>query len=194
MGQAAWQHRDKALLKIKLGPERPLACIEAIRKQAPDPKLIIDANESWNPQLLGELIQPLHDLGVSLLEQPLPAGNDSVLADFPHQIAIAADESCHTRDDLDHIARHYDVINIKLDKSGGLTEAMLLREQAMAMGLAIMVGCMVGTSLSMAPAVLLTPGAIIVDLDGPLLLADDREYGLDYQEQMITPPLAILWG
>jgi len=194
MGRAARLYGDKPLLKVKLGLEQPLACIEAIRKQAPDPKLIIDANESWNLQLLCDLMQTLHDLGVSLLEQPLPAGEDEDLAKLKHTIAIAADESCHTCDDLAKITKRYDVINIKLDKCGGLTEALRLRKLAMELNLGIMIGCMVGTSLAMAPAMLVTPGAEVVDLDGPLLLSTDRDHGLVYSEHRITPPTSALWG
>jgi len=194
MARAARANRHRPLLKIKLGPEQPLACVEAIRDQAPEPGLIIDANESWNQSLLDQLQQPFYDLGVSLLEQPLPAGDDTSLANIPHLIAIAADESCHTRDDLENVVGRYNVINIKLDKCGGLTEALLLREQALARGLGIMVGCMVGTSLAMAPAMLLTANAEIVDLDGPLLLHHDRQPGLEYSDHQISAPVAGLWG
>jgi len=194
MARAARAHRDKPLLKVKLNSEQPLVCIEAIREQAPEPQLIIDANESWNADLLADLLQPLQQLGVTLLEQPLAAGEDAALAELAHPIPIAADESCHRCADLPGIAGRYDVINIKLDKSGGLTEALRLKEQAIAMNLGIMVGCMIGTSLAMAPALLLTPGAVVVDLDGPLLLATDHEPGLDYSGQMVTAPSKDLWG
>lgn len=194
MARAARRHRDKPLLKIKLNADQPLACIKAIREQAPDPQLIIDANESWNTEILADMLQPLQKLGVSLLEQPLPAGDDAVLAELPHTVPIAADESCHCCADLSKIIERYDVINIKLDKTGGLTEALRLRELALTSRLGIMVGCMVATSLSMAPALLLTPGADFVDLDGPLLLGTDCEHGLDFKNQLIGPPNQALWG
>ncbi len=150
--------------------------------------------KSWTPALLPELMAVAAETGIELIEQPLPAGADAALAHVPHPVPICADESVHTRADLDGLAGRYDAINIKLDKAGGLTEALALAAEARARGLKIMVGCMVATSLAMAPAMLLAQGADWVDLDGPLLLARDREPALRYEGALVHPPEPRLWG
>ena len=147
---------------------------------------------------MSDMVEPfskeLAKLNVVMIEQPLPADADFALADIPHPVPICADESCHTRDGLEELAGRYDMVNIKLDKTGGLTEALALRDAARGMGLGVMVGCMVATSLAMAPAVLVGQGAEIIDLDGPLLLADDRAHGLVYDGSTVMPPETALWG
>ena len=144
--------------------------------------------------MAGDLAPHLVRLGVSLVEQPLPAGQDDMLAEIDRPLPVCADESCHDRASLPDLAGKYDVINIKLDKTGGLTEALALRAQARAEGYGIMVGCMVGSSLAMAPATLVAQGARIVDLDGPLLLAEDRPHALTFDAEGVHPPTAALWG
>jgi L-alanine-DL-glutamate epimerase-like enolase superfamily enzyme len=156
--------------------------------------LIVDANEAWTPADLEDNLAACAEAGVTLVEQPLPAGQDEMLARIRRPIAICADESVHDRKSLDGLRARYDAVNIKLDKTGGLTEALAMADAARALGFEIMVGCMVATSLSMAPAMLLTPHARVVDLDGPLLLARDREAGLRYDGSLIYPPDAALWG
>lgn len=195
MGEAARRACERPILKIKLGgADGDRERLAAVRAGAPDATLIVDANEGWRGGMLREYLAMCRDAGVALVEQPLPAGEDDLLADAPRDVPICADESLHSRADLPRIAALYDAVNIKLDKSGGLTEALLLAREAQACGLAIMVGCMVGTSLAMAPAMLLTPLARFVDLDGPLLLARDRENGLRYEGSVVWPPEAALWG
>ncbi|APF37992.1 dipeptide epimerase [Chelatococcus daeguensis] len=195
MAEAARAARERTILKIKLGkPEGDIRRLEAVRAAAPDATLIVDANEGWRPDVLADLLQASADNGVALVEQPLPAGEDAVLADIGRSIPVCADESLHTRADLPRLRPLYDAVNIKLDKTGGLTEALRLAAEAEAQGFAIMVGCMVGTSLAMAPAMLLTPRARFVDLDGPLLLARDRPHGLVYDGSTVSPPSCLLWG
>ncbi|MFP1927981.1 N-acetyl-D-Glu racemase DgcA [Lonsdalea quercina] len=191
---AAKKQSARPLLKLKLADKDDLARVAAVREGAPAARLIVDANEGWNAELYLKLVPELAALGVTMIEQPLPAGQDSELEVLPHPIPICADESCHDCDSLSGIAGYYDMINIKLDKTGGLTEAMRLRAEAQKAGLQIMVGCMVGTSLSMAPATFVAQGAEVVDLDGPLLLQRDRENGLHYDGSNIAPPTAGLWG
>ncbi|MFP1907975.1 N-acetyl-D-Glu racemase DgcA [Lonsdalea quercina] len=191
---AAKKQSARPLLKLKLADKDDLARVAAVREGAPAARLIVDANEGWNAELYLKLVPELAALGVTMIEQPLPAGQDSELEVLPHPIPICADESCHDCDSLSGIAGYYDMINIKLDKTGGLTEAMRLRAEAQKAGLQIMVGCMVGTSLSMAPATVVAQGAEVVDLDGPLLLQRDRENGLHYDGSIIAPPTAGLWG
>ncbi|MFP1738631.1 N-acetyl-D-Glu racemase DgcA [Lonsdalea quercina] len=191
---AAKKQSARPLLKLKLADKDDLARVAAVREGAPAARLIVDANEGWNAELYLKLVPELAALGVTMIEQPLPAGQDSELEVLPHPIPICADESCHDCDSLSGIAGYYDMINIKLDKTGGLTEAMRLRAEAQKAGLQIMVGCMVGTSLSMAPATFVAQGAEVVDLDGPLLLQRDRENGLHYDGSIIAPPTAGLWG
>jgi L-alanine-DL-glutamate epimerase-like enolase superfamily enzyme len=164
------------------------------RRACPGTRLIVDANESWAPEALPELMAAAADTGVELIEQPLPAGADAALAGIERKVPVCADESLHTGADLARLAGRYDAVNIKLDKAGGLTEALALAQAARAAGLRIMVGCMVATSLAMAPALLLAQDADWVDLDGPLLLAHDRHPGLRYEGALVHPPSAELWG
>lgn len=194
MHRAATRRAGLPLLKMKVGSDNVLERVESVISGAPQSRLIVDANEAWTAETLAKLLPALAELGVDLIEQPLPAGRDEVLADIEHLVPLAADESCHTTADLPVVAGRYDFVNIKLDKSGGLTEALRLMRSASEFGLGIMVGCMVGTSLAMAPAVVIGSQAVFVDLDGPLLLARDREAGLKYDNGILTPPAAALWG
>jgi L-Ala-D/L-Glu epimerase len=194
MAAAAAKHATRPLLKIKVGGESDVARLQAVAAAAPYRRLIVDANEGWTEANLEENLQAAAENRVALIEQPLPAGKDAILARIPHSVPICADESLHTTRDLDQLRGLYDAVNIKLDKTGGLTEALLLRDRARELGFSIMVGCMVGTSLAMAPAVLLAQGAEFVDLDGPLLLAQDRVPGLVYAGATVAPPKPELWG
>jgi len=194
MGAAARANAYRPLLKVKLSGAADLERVAAVRAGAPNARLIVDANEGWRADQLGPLSRELQKLHVQLIEQPLPEGSDDALEGEAVAIPVCADESCHTRAGLDRLARLYDAVNIKLDKAGGLTEALLLREAALARGLRVMVGCMVSTSLAMAPATLVAQGAAFVDLDGPLLLARDREPALRYEGSVVYPPDAALWG
>ena len=194
MGEAAALHRDRPLLKLKLTGDGDIKRVAAVRRSAPQARLIVDANEGWTASQFGELSPQLFELGVELIEQPLPAGDDDALADLPHAIPVCADESCHTSADLDRLAGKYDAVNIKLDKTGGLTEALKLAAAAKERGFKIMVGCMIGSSLAMAPAMLVAQQASVVDLDAPLLLAADRNHGLRYEGSLVYPPEAELWG
>jgi len=182
------------LLKIKLGTPDDMARLEAVRRGAPTSKIIVDANEGWSAEVYSDLAPHLVRLGVQLVEQPLPAGQDDMLAEIARPLPVCADESCHDRASLPDLKGKYDVINIKLDKTGGLTEALELRNAARAEGYGIMVGCMVGTSLAMAPAVIVAQGARVVDLDGPLLLAEDRAEPLKFDAEGVHPPVRALWG
>lgn len=195
MAEAAGKAAHRPILKIKLGaPEGDPARIEAVRRAAPDATLIADANEGWTEDNVVLHLEACAAAGFVLIEQPLRAGEDAILGEIPHPVPICADESVHDRNDLAHLAGRYDAINIKLDKAGGLTEALALAEEARRRGFAIMVGCMLGSSLAMAPAMLLTPRARFVDLDAPLLLARDRELGLVYTDSLVAPPSPALWG
>jgi L-alanine-DL-glutamate epimerase-like enolase superfamily enzyme len=194
MGVAAARAAERPLLKVKLGGAEDVAAIAAVRAAAPEAELIVDANEGWRPESLDAMLAACADAGVALVEQPLPVGEDAALARVERCIAVCADESVHDRQGLAALRDRYDAINIKLDKTGGLTEALALVEDAEALGFAMMVGCMVGTSLGMAPATLLTPRARFVDLDGPLLLAADRAEGLRYEGSVLYPPSPDLWG
>jgi L-alanine-DL-glutamate epimerase-like enolase superfamily enzyme len=194
MAEAARQVAHRALLKVKLGADGDPERIAAVRAAAPKATLIVDANEGWRADNLARNFAACAEAGVALVEQPLPESADAVLADIPHPIPICADESVHARDTLAALAGKYDAINVKLDKTGGLTEALALADDARQRGLDIMVGCMVATSLAMAPAVLLAQSARFVDLDGPLLLARDREPGLVYEGSQVLPPERALWG
>ncbi|MCA8929793.1 MAG: L-Ala-D/L-Glu epimerase [Alphaproteobacteria bacterium] len=195
MGSAASAQADRPLLKIKLaGDARDRERVAAIRAAAPNAKLIVDANEGASPETVEALCQAMAELGVAMVEQPIPADQDDALLGFAHPLPICADEAFHTRRDLARIAERYDLVNIKLDKTGGLTEALAVLAEAEERGLGVMVGCMLGTSLAMAPAVLVAARAQIVDLDGPLLLAADREPGLVYEGSRLHPPPAALWG
>ncbi|NNE87192.1 MAG: dipeptide epimerase [Silicimonas sp.] len=194
MQAAAAKHAHRPLLKIKLGGENDMARLEAVRAGAPDTRIIVDANEGWSAPLYSELAPHLVRLGVALVEQPLPAGEDDMLSEIARPLTVCADESCHDQSTLAALSGKYDMVNIKLDKTGGLTEALALRDAAFAQGFEVMVGCMVGTSLAMAPAVLVAQGAAIVDLDGPLLLAEDRDHALHHDADGLHPSDPDLWG
>ena len=194
MAEAARAESRRPLLKLKLTGEGDLERLRAIRAAAPDSRLIVDANEAWSAEDLAELPDRLARLGVEMIEQPLPAGSDDALFGAASPIPICADEACHDSASLPHLAGKYAMVNIKLDKTGGLTEALKLRAEAEKAGFSIMVGCMVGTSLAMAPAVLVAQGAAVVDLDGPLWMREDRDPGLVFSGSEIMPPEADLWG
>lgn len=184
----------RPLLKIKLGKEGDPQRIEAVRNAAPRTRLIADANEGWTNENIAENMRACQRFGVELVEQPLPAADDPILASLPHDIPICADESAFDRASLPSLKGKYDAVNVKLDKTGGLTEAIATIADARAMGLKIMVGSMVSTSLAVAPAILAAQGAEFVDLDAPLLLAADRPEGLLYENGLVYPPSAKLWG
>jgi L-Ala-D/L-Glu epimerase len=184
-----------SILKLKLGGDDvDLARVQAVREAAPAARLLIDANESWSPAHYQKIVPALEELGVELIEQPFPADADKALETLDHPIPVCADESCHTNADLPRLTNRYEMINVKLDKTGGLTEALLLTERARESGFKLLIGCMVGTSLSMAPARVLASTADHVDLDGPLLLARDRDHGLSYHSGRIDIPSRGLWG
>jgi L-alanine-DL-glutamate epimerase-like enolase superfamily enzyme len=195
MGAAAKANATIPMLKLKLGgDDLDLARVEAVRAVAPKARLLIDANESWSPDHFRKVAPALTKLGVELIEQPFPAASDEILETLEHPIPVCADESCHTSDNISRLKKRYDMINVKLDKTGGLTEALQLCTVARESGLKILIGCMVGTSLSMAPARVIASVADYVDLDGPLLLARDREQGLVYRRGKIDIPSRELWG
>ena len=195
MGASALEQAARPLLKVKLaGDALDQQRVANIRKAAPQAKLIVDANEGASPATVEALCQAMADLGVAMVEQPIPAGQDAILSTFAHPLPICADEAFHTRGDLAQIAERYDLVNIKLDKTGGLTEALAVLEEAERRGLEVMVGCMLGSSLAMAPATVVAARASIVDLDGPLLLSRDREPGLTYDGSLLHPPSSALWG
>ena len=194
MAEATARAAHRPLLKIKLGGDGDDERIAAVRKAAPESELIVDANEAWTPDNLEFNLAACANAGVTLVEQPLPAGKDEALARIKRPIAVCADESVHDRASLEGLRARYDAVNIKLDKTGGLTEALAMADAAQALGFEIMIGCMVATSLAMAPAMLLAQQARFVDLDGPLLLARDRDGGLRYDGSLIYPPEAGLWG
>ncbi|MGB5862915.1 MAG: N-acetyl-D-Glu racemase DgcA [Sulfitobacter sp.] len=194
MRAQAAEHSFRPLLKIKLGTPDDMPRLEAVRAGAPDSTIIVDANEGWSAAVYADLAPHLLRLGVALVEQPLPAGEDDALIGLDRPVPVCADESCHDRASLAGLAGRYDMVNIKLDKTGGLTEALALRDAARDAGFDVMVGCMVGSSLAMAPAVLVAQGAAIVDLDGPLLLAEDREAALTFDSAGVHPPTRALWG
>ena len=190
----ARKHSARPLLKIKLGTPDDMPRLEAMRRGAPATPIIIDANEGWTAEVYSELAPHLVRMGVKLVEQPLPAGDDDLLAEIARPLPVCADEAAHDRATLGTLKGKYDVVNIKLDKTGGLTEALALRQAAEAEGYGIMVGCMVGSSLAMAPATLVAQGAVFTDLDGPLLLAEDRDQPLTFDADGVHPPEAALWG
>ena len=194
MAAATATAAHRPLLKIKLGGEGDSARIATVRQAAPDSELIVDANEAWTEANLEQNLAACAKAGVTLVEQPLPAGQDGRLAQIQRPIAVCADESVHDRASLGTLRERYDAVNIKLDKTGGLTEALAMADAAAAQGFDIMVGCMVATSLAMAPAMLLAQQARFVDLDGPLLLKRDRDNGLLYDGSLVYPPDAALWG
>ncbi|WP_370251156.1 N-acetyl-D-Glu racemase DgcA [Nioella sp.] len=194
MRAEAAKHAHRPLLKIKLGTPDDMARLEAVREGAPRSPIIVDANEGWTAEVYADLAPHLLRLGVQMVEQPLPAGSDDMLAEIERPLPVCADESCHDRASLPGLKGNYDMVNIKLDKTGGLTEALALRDAARAEGYQVMVGCMVGSSLAMAPAILVAQGAEVVDLDGPLLLAEDRAAPLVYDAAGVHPASAELWG
>ena len=195
MRAEAARNKKRPLLKTKLGGgDEDIARIRAVREGAPDARIIVDANEGWTPDLYQRLAPVLVSLGVEMVEQPLPAGQDEALAELERLLPVCADESCHDRASLAGLRGKYDYVNIKLDKTGGLTEALALRAAARDAGFKVMVGCMVGSSLAMAPALLIAQGAAFTDLDGPLLLAEDRDWPMFFDDDGIHPAPSALWG
>ncbi len=194
MRAQAAKNAHRPLLKIKLGTPDDMPRLEAVRAGAPAARIIVDANEGWTAEVYGDLAPHLVRLGVEMVEQPLPAGSDDALIGLDRPVPVCADESCHDRASLPALKGKYDFVNIKLDKTGGLTEALAMKQAALAEGYRIMVGCMVGSSLAMAPGVLLAQGADVVDLDAPLLLAEDRDVPLHYDAEGAHPPEPGLWG
>ena len=195
MAAAARANANAPVLKLKLGGDDvDLARVKAVREAAPAARLLIDANESWSPSHYRENVPALKKLGVELIEQPFPTDADQVLEELDHSVPVCADESCHTTADLPRLTSRYEVLNVKLDKTGGLTEALLLSERARESGFKLLIGCMVCTSLGIAPARLLASNADYVDLDGPLLLARDRDHRLAYQNGRLGIPSRELWG
>ena len=194
MAEQARANAGRPLLKVKIGGDNDMARIRAVTEAAPQSRFILDANEGWTDENVEANLAFAAQHGIALIEQPLPAGRDEILRRIAHPVPICADESVHETKDLGSLIGLYDAINIKLDKAGGLTEALKLRDRAQELGFGIMVGCMVGTSLAMAPAVLLAQDADFVDLDGPLLLARDRKPGLVYQGSLVSSPEKALWG
>ena len=194
MAAQARDHAHRALLKVKVGTTDDESRIRAVRAAAPNAAIILDANEGWPEESLSRHLHISAEAGIALVEQPLPAGKDALLATIERPVVVCADESVHHTGDLAKLRDRYDAINIKLDKTGGLTEALTMKREAQRLGFQIMIGCMVGTSLAMASAVLLAQDAEFVDLDGPLLLAQDREPGLRYEASLVFPPETKLWG
>lgn len=194
MAAEARAHAARPLLKVKVGTDNDIARMHAVVAAAPRSRIILDANEGWTEENIRANLLAAAEMHVSLIEQPLPEGRDELLRNIPHPVPICADESVHTADDLERLVGLYDAVNIKLDKAGGLTAALKLRDRARELGFGVMIGCMVGTSLAMAPAVLLAQDADFVDLDGPLLLARDRYPGLTYAGSIISPPSPAVWG
>ena len=194
MGANAAANAHRPILKLKLAGPDDLDRVAAVHKNAPRSRIVVDANEGWTAAQYSELAPKLMDLGVEMIEQPLPAGDDAALEGIARPVPVCADESCHDTATLAALKGRYDMINIKLDKTGGLTEALKLKAAAEAEGFGVMVGCMVATSLAMAPGVLLGQGAQVVDLDGPLLLAEDRDPALKIEDSLVYPPASALWG
>lgn len=194
MAAQAREHAGRALLKVKVGTGDDESRIRAVRAAAPNSMIVLDANEGWPEAALEHHLRISAEMNIALVEQPLPAGKDEMLAVIKRPVIVCADESVHHTGDLASLRDRYDAINIKLDKTGGLTEALAMKREAQRLGFQIMLGCMVGTSLAMAPAVLLAQDAEFVDLDGPLLLARDREPGLRYEASLVFPPDKELWG
>lgn len=194
MGAQAKANAARPLMKLKLTGEGDLERVAAVKDNAPGATLIVDANEGWSIDMVEPFSARLKELGVAMIEQPLPASDDDALANVAHPIPLCADESAHASADFHKLVGKYDMINIKLDKTGGLTEALILRQMAMDAGMQVMVGCMVATSLAMAPAMLVADGAAFVDLDGPLLLSKDREPGIAFDGSRMMPVEPALWG
>jgi L-alanine-DL-glutamate epimerase-like enolase superfamily enzyme len=194
MAEHAAKASGRALLKVKLGGADDGERLVAVRRAAPRSELIVDANEGWTPENLEQNLDACAQAGVTLIEQPLRADCDHLLTRIARPIAVCADESVHASASLSALIGKYDAVNIKLDKAGGLTEALAMARQAERLGFALMVGCMLATSLAMAPAMLVAQRARVVDLDGPLLLARDRPQGLRYEGNLVHPPTPSLWG
>lgn len=194
MRASATKLKGAPLIKVKLDPDSVVEKIQAIHQASPQSQLIVDANEGWSVDVLKAVADELKSCNVVLIEQPVPADEDAALEDYHCPVPLCADESCHTSDNLETLRKRYQAINIKLDKTGGLTEAVTLYKRAKAMDFSIMVGCMVGTSLAMAPAYLLCDGADFVDLDGPLLIANDRPNGFVFKNGNMSRPEQFLWG
>lgn len=194
MQAQAAKHAARPLLKIKLGTPDDMARLEAVRRGAPRSRIIVDANEGWTADVYADLAPHLIRLGVQMVEQPLPASADDMLGEIARPLPVCADEACHDRTSLPALKGKYDMVNIKLDKTGGLTEALLLKDAAIFAGYTVMVGCMVGTSLAMAPATILAQGVAFTDLDGPLLLAEDRAAPLIFDNAGVHAPTPALWG
>jgi len=194
MREKAQANADRPLLKTKLAEAGDIVRVAAVREGAPKARITLDANEGWSAETYADIVSQLEAYDIMAVEQPLHADDDAILADLPHPIPLIADESAHDSASLAHIVGRYDMVNIKLDKTGGLTEALELKRRALDQGLGIMVGCMIGSSLAMAPAMLVAMNADIVDLDGPLLLAEDRKTPIKFDgSRMHTPPRG-LWG
>ncbi|HEX5459670.1 MAG TPA: N-acetyl-D-Glu racemase DgcA [Steroidobacteraceae bacterium] len=194
MGKAASRMTNAKLIKIKVDADDPVGRIEAVRDAAPSARLIVDPNESWTIDILREVEPALERASVSLLEQPLPAGADDALQEFSSRIPLCADEACHTASDLPSLLDRYQAVNIKLDKAGGLTEAWRMLRDARAYGLTLMVGCMVCSSLGIAPALEIAREADFIDLDGPLWLQGDHPEGLRLEDGLLMPPSPGFWG
>ncbi|MFS4437061.1 N-acetyl-D-Glu racemase DgcA [Paracoccaceae bacterium GXU_MW_L88] len=194
MEEKAREAASMPLLKVKLGGDGDVARIEGVRRGVPNARIIVDANEGWSVDQYLELMPVFERLGIAMVEQPFKPDEDDVLLELPRPVPVCADEACHTRADLPNLKGKYDFINIKMEKTGGLTEALALRDAARAEGFKIMVGCMMGTSLGMAPGLIVAQGAEIVDLDGPLWMKRDRDNALKIDGQGIHPPARQLWG
>jgi L-alanine-DL-glutamate epimerase-like enolase superfamily enzyme len=194
MAEKAIRASHLPLLKLKLGGDGDDARMQAVRRARPDARLVVDANEAWTIDTIRRLLAVAAECGIELIEQPLPAGHDEILHDIEHLVPLCADESVHAADDIPGLVGRYDAVNIKLDKAGGLTGAIRAVNEARRFNLRIMIGSMVGTSLAVAPAMLLAPCAVWIDLDGPLLLSRDREHGLRIENGVIQPPTPQLWG
>jgi L-alanine-DL-glutamate epimerase-like enolase superfamily enzyme len=194
MAEAAAAASARPLLKLKLGRDGDVERLRLIRAAAPNSRLIIDANEGWSPEDLPRMLGVCAECGVEMVEQPLPASDDEALRGMKRPVAVCADESAHDSHGMEALRGKYDAVNIKLDKTGGLTGALVMRDAARAAGFQVMVGCMLATSLAMAPAFLVAQGVEIADLDGPLLLQRDREPGIEFQGSLMHAPMAELWG
>lgn len=194
MKRKATQHLQRPVLKLKLGGEGDIERLRAVRAGAPDTTIVVDANEGWSDEAYRTLAPVLLDLGVTMVEQPMPSAADDVLHNMDRPLPVCADESCHDSTTLSQLVGKYDMVNIKLDKTGGLTEALRVKQQAVELGFGVMVGCMIGSSLAMAPAHLVAQGVDLVDLDAPLLLAEDRASPLQINGSVIQPPVPSLWG
>lgn len=194
MAADASRATDHTLLKVKLSSERPVERLRAIREVRPDARIVVDANQGWTMSILEKILPDLQSIGVEMIEQPLPRGGDDDLVSFRSPIDLCADESCLTLEELDHAVDRYQMINIKLDKAGGLTEAIAIARAARERKMGLMVGNMLGTSLAMAPAFVVAQCCDLVDLDGPLLLANDRRQGMTYENGYVAAPDPTLWG